>query len=251
MIIKTHLTKLIVATFCLALAFFSCKKDETKEETSTTATPYSCATCVTAPEALAQHDNTSKGIYKGVLIGSTGTVKFDIQNGSNDITATMVIDGDTILLTSSVTVEEGQTLIAPFTGTWNGEAVSLVFQVDADGNNSTILTANIPGHSGIVVTVVKETSTDLVEAFEGTYNRSASETGTFNIVLSRSMGLWGGIAREDGELDHSEIDGTITANGTIKNEDGVNIGQLNGETLSGSFQDSEQFTVTFSGQRTL
>lgn len=250
--IKTHLTKFALTAFCFTLSLVACKKEEeSKEEPQTPLAPYVCSSCATAPEALAEYDNSGKGIYKGVVIGSSGTIKFNLMNGTNELIATLVLDGDTIVLNSSITVEEGQTIIAPFNGLYNGEEVSIVFQVSADGSNATVLTADIPGHGNAQFTVVKEISTALVEAFEGTYSKSNNETGTFNIVLSREMGLWGGMARPDGIAVVDDISGIVTPNGTLIEEHGYNIGTLNGDTFNGTFVENSGLTVTVHAWRTL
>lgn len=232
-----------------ATLWTSCKKDPDTPKTNDN--PYKCTSCTTTPDALASNDGSSKGVYKGIVIGSTGTVKFSVQNGTNDITATLVIDGVTATLTSSVAWVSGEPYIAPFTGTLNGQAVSITFSVQNDGGSPTITSADIPGHPNAVFTLVKETSNTLVECFEGTYTTSKSESGTFNILLSRTLGKFGGIARKDGSTEESDVDGTIDQSGTIKDEDGNVLGTLSGDTISGSFTDSDGATVTINGKRTL
>lgn len=229
----------------LFVAVMSCKKDSNDKSS------YQCTTCTKAPEAIAANDASTKGIYKGVVIGSSGTIKFDIANNGNTITAVMVIDGTTVNLTSNVTWTNGQAYVASFTGTLNGQAVTINFSVGLSGSNPTITSANIPGHPNAVVTVVKETSTSLIECFEGTYKTSKSKTGTFNILLSRSLGLWGGVAREDGSSDVDDVSGTIDAAGTIKDDNGRTMGTLSGDNISGSFTDSNNTKITISGKRTL
>lgn len=238
---------LLLAAICLSV--LSCKKkDDVKKEEPKPA--YKCTTCTTTPEALAANDASSKGVYKGMLIGSSGTIKFSVQNGSNDILATMVIDGTTVSLTSSINWMSGQPYVAPFTGTLNGQAVSITFSVQANGSLPTITSSSIPGHPNAVFTLVKETSNALVECFEGTYSTTKPENGTFNILLSRTLNQWGGIARKDGSNDKSNVNGTID-NGALKDPDGKTMCNLNGDVLSGSFQDNNGSTVTINGQRTL
>lgn len=241
---------MLICLLAISVALFtSCKKE--KDDPKKDDNSYKCTTCATAPDALAVNDGSSKGVYKGIVIGSTGTVKFSIQNGTNDITATLVIDGVTATLTSSVTWISGEPYIAPFTGTLNGQAVSITFSVQNDGGSPMITSANIPGHPNAVFTLVKETSNALVECFEGTYTTSKSESGTFNILLSRTLGKFGGISRENGSTEENDVDGTIDQSGTIKDEDGNVLGTLSGDTISGSFTDSNGATVTINGKRTL
>ena len=89
------------------LSFSACKKSD-----DTAAPAYTCTTCKTTPDALAANDASSKGIYKGVVIGSSGTIIINIANGGTTITAVMVIDGVTVNLTSAVAWVAGQPYVA-------------------------------------------------------------------------------------------------------------------------------------------
>lgn len=42
---------------------FSCSKDDDANVSS-----YVCLTCVDTPDALAIHDNSVKGVYKGIVV---------------------------------------------------------------------------------------------------------------------------------------------------------------------------------------
>ncbi|MBS1774836.1 MAG: hypothetical protein JSS64_00970 [Bacteroidetes bacterium] len=237
-------TLVLMATTFL---FSACKKSDDSSPNN----KYKCTTCITKPEALSANDAISKGIYKGVLIGSTGTIKFNVANDNSTITATMVIDGTTVLLTSSVALISGQPYTAPFVGTLNGQTVTINFTVDVNGGNPTISSANIPGHPNAIFTLVKETSNALIECFVGTYSSTLPETGTFNIVLSRQLGKFGGISREDGSTKNSDVRGTIDANGSMKDDKGNKVATLSDDELSGTFQDSNGSTITVNGKRTL
>ncbi|RYZ25363.1 MAG: hypothetical protein EOP49_44725 [Sphingobacteriales bacterium] len=240
---KTIISAALLFTVATLLVS-SCKKDDAKPQA------YVCTTCTTTPDALAVNDASGKGVYKGVLIGSTGTIKFSVQNGTNDITATMVIDNTTVVLTSAVNWVDGQPYVAPFTGTMNGQPVSITFSVQPNGGSPIITSTNIPGHPNADFTLVKETSNALIECFEGTYSTTAPETGTFNILLSRTLGKWGGIAREDNSTDEDDINGDIV-NGVLKDDNGNTVGTLSGDEINGSFQDGNGSTVTVTGERTL
>ena len=235
-----------VLLLTIGMTLNSCSKD------SSSAPAYTCATCNTSPEALAANDASAKGIYKGILVGSTGTLSINIQNGSNTITATMVIDGVSIALTSSVSYVSGQPYVAPFTGTYNGSPVSITFSVGLTGDNPTVTSSDIPGHPNTVFTVSKETSTSLIEAFVGTYSKPG-QTGTFNILMSRGLNLWGGIAKSDeAGSTVDEVNGTINAsNQLIVTSNGTSIGTISGDVINGSFPDGNGATITLSGHRTL
>ncbi|MEO5776493.1 MAG: hypothetical protein ABIQ27_06290 [Flavobacterium sp.] len=223
---------------------FSCSSDSSA---------YTCASCHDTPEALAANDGSAKGIYKGVEAGSTGTLSINILNGSSTITATMVLDGVTALLTSSVAFVDGQAYVAPFTGTYNGTAVSITFSVAIGGLSPIVTASNIPGHAGATFVLYKETSVSLIEAFEGTYTKTGGETGVFNILLSRALNKWGGVAlNNEAGSTSDEIDGTINAdNQLIVNGNGIILGTVSGDEIHGSFQDSSLATISITGHRTL
>ena len=237
--------KLFLPALCMAMSFISCSKDDSK---STPA--YACATCHDTPDALAVNDASVMGIYKGIVVGSTGTISINIQNGSNTITGTMVLDGTTVLLTSNVTVVDGQSYVAPFTGTYNGSPISITFSVGLGGATPTVVTSDIPGHPTAIFEIYKETSTSLIEAFQGTYSKPG-ESGVFNIVLSRALAKWGGVAKENGGTENNEVSGTINASNQLIEENGTNMATISGDVMSGSFSDGNGATITINGTRTL
>ena len=243
----SHLFIAPILILVLGVLLVSCSKD--KQEDS----PYSCTSCVNIPDALPENDNSSKGVYKGVEVGSSGTLSIDIQNGSNTITAIMTLDGITANLSSSVTYIDGQPYVAPFTGVYDGEPITITFSVSLGGGAPTVISSDIPGHPDAVFTVYKETSTSLIEGFEGTYSNSEGESGTFNILLTRSLNLWAGIAKDNGQgAVANDIDGTINANNQlIESENGRVVGNLSGDEISGQFSDGNNHTITISGHRTL
>ncbi len=228
----------------MGIISISCSKDN--------ASAYTCATCHSTPEALAANDASAKGIYKGTEVGSSGTLSINIQNGSSTITGTMVLDGVSVALTSSVAYVDGQAYVAPFTGVFNGSPISITFSVAIGGGTPLVTSSNIPGHPNATFTLYKETSTSLIEVFEGTYSKTG-ETGVFNILLSRSLNKWGGVALNNAQgstADH--IEGTINANNQlIVTENGVNIGTISGDEIHGNFQDGNGATITITGHRTL
>ncbi|MCW3110743.1 MAG: hypothetical protein JWQ09_5249 [Segetibacter sp.] len=229
------------------LALLACKKDETPAEE-----PFTCSTCSTTPRAVAANDATSKGVYKGIVIGSSGTIMFDINNTATTITAAMVIDGITVNLTSNVSWVAGQAYVAPFTGTLNGSPVSITFSVASNGGSPTVTTSSIPGHANASFNIIKETSTGLLECWEGTYSTTKPETGTFNLLLIRSLSKWTADARKTGSTTtNSSGNGTIT-NGKLidPSQNNRTIRTLNGDKLDGNFVDNNGITITITGKRT-
>jgi hypothetical protein len=239
------LTLIFVAVVALFI-YTGCGKSSSNKDPD-----YTCTTCTTTPEAKAANDASFKGVYKGVLIGSTGTIKFDVNNAGTTLTATMVIDGVTSTLTATVIAQSGQTptYVSDFTGTLNGQPVTIKFSVGSGGENPVVVSATVPGHAGISFVLAKETSTALIEAFEGTYKTTKPESGTFNIILSRKLALWGAVAREDGTTEVNDANGTITGNNLVR--EGVTLATISGDALAGEFKDGDNKTVTLTGKRTL
>lgn len=242
---KNQIALLIFPAFLIGILMTSCSKDD-----ETPVASYTCLTCKTTPDALAANDASVKGMYKGIIIGSTGTISINIQNGSSTITATMVLDGVSVALTSNVAVVDGQSYVAPFTGTFNGSPITMTFSVGLGGSSPTMVSSSIPGHPNAVFVLSKETSTSLIEGFEGTYAVTGGEKGVFNIVLSRSLAKFGYVVREDGQTDTDSGSGTINSSSQLL-LDGRVIGTITGDALNGSFKDDTNRTVTVTGKRTL
>ena len=231
---------------------FSCKKKSSDPDPA----PYACATCTRTPQALAANDNSAKGIYKGTVVGSSGTILFDLANNGNTMTAILTLDGVTVNLTANITYTAGAPIIGDFTGTMNGQPVSVSFSVGASGSTPTVTSSSIPGHPNAVFTIYKEQSNNLIEAYEGTYSKpssSGTETGNFNILLSRQLGGFSAIARRNGSSSApSTFTGTYN-NNTITynpNPGEVMTGTFNGDNLNGSIRD-QYGNGTFTGRRTL
>ncbi len=236
--------KLFFALGALAILGTSCSKDE-----ATPTPPYECTACASVPDAAAANNTSSKGIYKGVVTASSGTITFNISNTSDTIYAVLVLDGQTINLAAATPWSSGSSYISAFTGMLNGQPVTVNFEVGSDGSTPIITSSNIPGHPNAEFTVVKETSTMLIEGFQGTYTEGTSTSGVFNILLSRDANIWGGSSRENGDTTSQSHSGIIDNNRIM--EDGTHIGTLNGDNISGSFVNSSSQTVTLLGRRTL
>jgi len=229
------------------LSFFSCKKKDSDPSTPT----YTCTTCKTTPDALAANNASSKGIYKGVIVGSSGTIMFNIANNGSLITAVMILDGVTINLSSAVTWVAGQPYVANFTGVLNGSPVTINFSVGISGGTPTINASNIPGHPNASLKVIKETSTNMIECFEGSYNTTLPETGTFNMIVLRTAGIFGGVSRKTGTSVINEFDGTINNNQLFGAGQTGSIGTINGDQITGTFIDGNSKTVNITARRTL
>lgn len=241
---------LLAAAAFSVLVSTSCKK-------SSSSAGYKCSSCITTPDAVAAYDNSSKGIYKGTVVGSTGTIKFNIGNNDSTITATMVIDGTSVLLTATVAWVSGSAYVSPFTGTMNGSTVSITFSVGPDGTNPTVTSINIPGHPNAVLSITKETSSNLIMVFEGTYQETSggSDKGTFDLFLSKTLKAWRISSSSSVDpTNKSIIDGTYDdASSTLNYSDGsggVLKGTLVNDQINGTFN-SPKTSGTWTCKRTL
>jgi hypothetical protein len=213
---------------------------------------YKCTECVETPEANAAYDNTGQGIYKGVLIGSSGTIKFDIANNGTAITAVLEIDDERVELTASGTYNVSTGFFGNFTGTMDGGAVSIQFTVSTAGV-FTLGTVSIPGHTSVVFGIFKEKSNQLVQAFEGTY--SGDDVGTFNMVLRRNengSGVWYVISRRDADNADSFFQGEVSADGVMGGGGGnvIITGTLAADNVKGAWTNGA-VNGSWRGKRTL
>lgn len=223
----------------------SCSKGDGNQEPT-----YACLTCASSPDALAINDTSIKGIYKGIILGSTGTISINIQNGNNTITATLVLDGVSVALTSNVSLVDGQPFIAPFTGTLNGNPISITFSVGLSGSTPTMVSSSIPGHPNAIFILQKETSTSLIEAFEGTYKED-NKTGIFNVIIARSPSKWGYAEKNDQTGESSTGEGILNSSGQLLDENNRIVATISGDIIHGSSIGSNGKTLVVDGKRTL
>lgn len=162
----------------ILLFAYSCSKSKEPEKEKENENE---VTLVTYPDADAAHDEKSGGVYKGVIIGSTGTVKIILQHDT--ISAEVTIDGETKVMTP-------QNMPVGWTSGYALEEVvfaaddwTLTFSVSTNGHNPYVSSVSIPGHTDVAVHIVKEQSTTLVRAFEGSFGKGDSIWGTMNFVL--------------------------------------------------------------------
>lgn len=237
--------KQLTLTLLIVSSLLSCKKEDDKPSTTTPA-PYTCPTCVTTPEAKAEYDASSGGVYKGVIVGSTGTIALYLYNTGTEVKALVSFDGQNATMTtqSLSSWSPGQAITnALFTGTINGQAISAYFSVGANGANPQVQ-LTIPGHT-VKVAVYKETSTTLVKNYEGTY--TGDDAGTFN------MAFHGNDYSIVADNDDDPIQGTLV-NGAIDfSQNGLEIkGSFKGDDVSGTWKDTNNNKQgTWSGKRTL
>jgi len=195
------------------------------------------------PQAKAIYDNSNYGIYKGVFVGSTGTVLINIMN-EGQISATLKIDGSTKTYTTSGIAVEGESTELTFT---NGDS-SFIFYVNAVGGNVSVDGLNIAGHPNAGIKVIKERSDSLVKCYQGSF--SGDTSGTFNFVISGNS-LYG-LAKENTANYSIQLEGEKSGNSiTGYFEGGTFTGTSNGNNISGTWQNDSSESGNWSGNRKL
>lgn len=228
-------TKLL--TYALsALLIFGCSEDD--------ATTYTCDTCTDTPEASAANDNNGKGIYKGLVVGSSGTIKFDIANSGSGIVALLTMDGEEYELVTQASYNSTTGLNGTFTNANAG--ISIGFSVTASGLPQ-ITSIVIPGHPNATIELYKEKSNSLVRVFEGTFSGDVS--GVFNLVTRGEQ--WIVIAKAKGSTSTEYCSGYLQSETLVSNCDITITGDINVDVVSGKWDDGDGASGSWKGKRTL
>jgi hypothetical protein len=182
------------------------------------------------PIALSQYDNSNYGIYKGVFVGSSGTILVNLNN-NGVISVSLTIDGVNYPFTSSETITENQQTEITFAYENN----SFSFTVNADGSNPLITNVSIEGHPDASIIVVKENSSYVAQLYEGSYEGidQNNDQGTFNAIvfngavyiLSKSS-VYGSSSYASGLVDGNLVSGASSLgtifSGNIENDEVMN-----------------------------
>ena len=216
----------------------------------------------------AKYDNSAFGLYRGVVVGSSGWIEINIFNDGSSVSSKVSIDGKTETQTSNYTFEEGKAISnANFTS----ETVRFEFSVNADGKNPLVNKITIDGHDYVITSVKKETSTTPSQVYEGIIEDPQNGPGIFNVVRAGSS--FSGICKPSYTSIGYYMSGTVdsddnfTGSGRWKQYDneGLDIdvtltitGKFSGTTVSGTWKTSWKAadssgtnSGTFSGQQSL
>jgi len=224
----------------MALIVASCGDDED--------TAYKCKSCVDTPEASAANDASGQGIYKGLVVGSSGTIKFDINN-SGTYSATLELDGETYELTTEDTYNSEGGFYGCFYGTMSTtDDIEICFYASFNGSSYYVEYIDIPGHPDATIEVYKEYSDALVAVYEGEF--SGDSNGVFNMIVQD--GEWEVLAREnssdyDSYFYGTESNGTMTCQGCQEVEI---TGKINNDEASGKWSAGTD-NGSWKGKRTL
>lgn len=179
------------------------------------------------PIALSQYDNSNYGIYKGVFVGSSGTILVNLNN-NGVISVSLTIDGVNYPFTSTESITENEQTETTFTYQNN----SFSFTVNADGSNPLITNVSIEGHPNASIIVVKENSSYVAQLYEGSYEGidQNNDQGTFNAIvfngavyiLSKSS-VYGSSSYASGSVDGNLVSGASSLgtifSGNIENDE--------------------------------
>lgn len=233
---RVMIKKLFTAAILGLLIFTGCSKSKDGEED----------TDKDKPAAKAQFDNNNYGIYKGVFVGSSGFIIVNINN-DNSISASLTVDGAKTSFTTTQTVQQNEATSVVFK---NGNN-SFTFVVGANGSDPIVKDIVISGHPEAAIVVIKETSTDLVKCYEGTFD--GGDAGVFNAAVS---GKWiRGLAFSTAYNKTWPVTGTVSGNNIDASGSagsGDFKGSISGDNISGSWKNSiADISGTWSGKRTL
>lgn len=179
--------KSLVLGGILALLSIFCAKSDDKSAENPGATKYSptactASTCATTPAANALNDNAAKGLYKGVITGSTANFEIDYDNALTSSVPkfkyTYIPDN---MAPCSQTINGSAAVTSDHTLTFNGTCYlpfTLVLVLSPTGAvNSATFTINSITKT---ITLKKELSTTMIRSWEGT------ATGNLNAILGSS-----------------------------------------------------------------
>ena len=219
---------------------------------------FGCGGSSSSPAPLAANDTSYKGVYKGVLTGSTGHFWIDAYN----------TDPAKILLSVTFTdisldnVEGTQTLDGSnYVYTFSANGCVMIFEVTPVGvvvDSGTSLVC--AGHTGAISVVAdKATSTVDVSVWEGTEANSGgvcSQSGIWNVIIkgSKIAGTHFVTTSDCGATGIAgDIAGTLTGNTiscTAANGSVTATGTINGSSMSGNWT-GLSLSGTFEGSKTL
>ncbi|OQY34930.1 MAG: hypothetical protein B6241_03370 [Spirochaetaceae bacterium 4572_59] len=181
--------KKLVLLLLIPLLFFACDmSSDGDKETPLTATP----------DAQTEDDDKATGVYKGVIADSdtSGTYKIEIDStplgrsvgDSYKATLYMEVDGTTISKEGTATEQSDGSLKVTFSLTIVGSVFDFDLTVSSSGDISSV-SVKMDGEE-IGTTVKKESSTTLLEAWEGTYEGNVHNSSIPDGYYVKNTGTW-------------------------------------------------------------
>ena len=202
----------------------------------------------TAAETKPAYNNTSFGVYKGVIVGSSGTIIFRVNNGDNIIKGYLSVDDKKDTLSTSETIQAGEAIHNVL---FQGSISSMRVSANADGSNAALTEIQINGHQNVTGFIRHENADQQIYCYEGTFTGTASgiitatrqgmnnnNDSAFFLIKVTSVNdtsLYRGFdgVRQDSTLvyvyNYPEITPAFTIHGIF------NMGDFNPNTLNGTW----------------
>ncbi|ESU23325.1 hypothetical protein FEDK69T_14840 [Flavobacterium enshiense DK69] len=240
--------KKIILLLIFSLPLLGCADDNSNTPSKSTLTNDQLSN---APEAKEEYDVSNYGIYKGIFVGSSGTIYVNINN-KGAISAKMVINDVTYNnFKTSEKIIEGQPIVGL---TFTNGSSTFDFNVDADGENPFVDNMNISGHPNPFVQILKEYSFEQIKCYLGTF--SGEKNGVYNLAIASDPknpnNYVLGLATIKGETQAIYLDGSVSKN-TIngKFQGGTFTGTIKNNTIKGSWEDETPQSGSWTAKRKL
>jgi hypothetical protein len=216
-------------------------------------TLHSCSNCDTNTEdklsnesiAKTAYNNSNFGIYKGILVGTSGTVLINLNN--NETTnAILTIDGIRHEFTSSEQVTEHQSTPIRFANNDN----SFDFMVGNNGENPTVINCNFKNYPQVKIQLAKEQSNIPIKCYQGRY--TGRDAGVFNFYIDEKGAIYG-IAKSKYNDEIFPLKGNLHSQNSIIGNiiaDGEFEGTISSNYYEGSWQKSQENSGIWYANRT-
>lgn len=209
--------------------------------------------CFHSDRAKPEYDQSNNGIYKGVVTGaSSGHILLDIRNDDSDLLMAELSYRDDSF---EVPLSEFKRSNGTYEYRFSNSDYDFGLVIAENGEivrDSAML--YVPGGEVAVVTIAKETSTQLVEVFEGTFD--GFSTGLWNTILvgdHTTDGYYREIAAGTGGVAWGEAVSPVTMVGEWQADDieinnGITFGYRDTDTVWGKWYYKQQTESDISGE---
>ena len=214
---------------------------------------HSCSNCDPSTneklrnESIAKtaYNNSNFGIYKGILVGSSGIAMININNNGTT-NALLTIDGVRLEFRAIEQVTEHQSTPIRFTNNDN----SFDFMVGKNGENPTIFNCNFKNYPQVKIQVAKEQSSSPIKCYQGRY--TGDDAGIFNYYIDEKGGIYG-MAKSKYNDDILPLNGSLNSQNSITGTiivDGEFEGTISSNFYEGSWHKSQENSGIWYANRT-
>lgn len=244
--------KIILLSAFTILTLLSCSKSDDSKTDST------LATFATAPETKPELDNTSFGVYKGLVMATNQSIKVVINNG-DDIAKIYIYEDGFVkdILSTTTTFTAGQAIDDVVFTSSNS---SMTFSANADGSNPIMENISITGlRINLTATMKRETSVNQVFCYQGSYRTDypKGDSGTFKCFIignqTEGYSLDGYVQSSDGSTSTASAemtDNNFNATFGSTSEGSDFVGVFSEYACEGTWQNTDD-GGTFRGNRSL